>query len=66
MRVVNDTGNAISPLPGNPTQGTNGTFGVTGVIEFNDSAVLTVIQDFERLLILDFYSWISQSYSGFC
>ena len=45
MRVVNDTGNnAIDPLPGNPTEGTNGTFGVTGVIEFNYSAILTVIQ----------------------
>jgi hypothetical protein len=42
MRVVNDTGNAIAPLDTNPTEGTNGTFGVTGVIEFNDSAVLTV------------------------
>jgi hypothetical protein len=44
LRVVNDTGsNAIEALPGNPTKGLNGTFGVTGIVEFNDSAVLTVI-----------------------
>jgi len=43
MGVVNNTGsNAIEPLQGNPPEGTNGTFGVTGIIEFNDSAVLTV------------------------
>jgi hypothetical protein len=42
LRVVNDTGNAIASLDNNPTQGTNGTFGVTGVVEFNSSAVLTV------------------------
>jgi hypothetical protein len=42
--VVNNTGsNAIEPLPGNPQEGTNGTFGVTGIVEFNDPAVLTVI-----------------------
>ena len=43
LRVVNDTGNdAIQALSTNPTEGTNGTFGVTGIIEFNDSAILTV------------------------
>jgi hypothetical protein len=42
MRVVNDTGNAIAPLDTNPTEGTNRTFSITGVIEFNDSAILTV------------------------
>jgi len=43
LRVVNGTGaNAIEGLPGNPKQGDNGTFGVTGIVEFNSSAVLTV------------------------
>ena len=43
LRVVNDTGSdAIEPLPENSTEGNNGTFGITGIVEFNDSAVLAV------------------------
>jgi hypothetical protein len=42
LKVVNSTGNAIQPMSGNPTKGLNGTFGVTGIVEFNSSAILEV------------------------
>ena len=46
FRVVNDSSYGlpypISPMPTNPTAGVNGTFGLTGVVEFNSSANLVL------------------------